>query len=92
MRSVHNCLPPHEFLPPLLKRQGRLNKREGKDREWVIGITRKKMGINIKHSIVYMKTSTVTFCDFADNILRCSGLMGGGFCYWKKRERIFLQT
>lgn len=78
--------PPHEFLLLLLKRQGRGSKIQDQDRESIIGITRKKMGINIKHSISYIKTSIVTFCDFADNILRCSGLMGDIFCHWKKKK------
>lgn len=75
-------------------RQDRGKKRQDKDkdREEIIGNKREKMGINIKHSIAYMETSTVTFCDFAYSILRCHGLMGDRLCHWKKRKKRFLQT
>jgi len=44
-------------------RQGKGSKREDKGRKGMIGIKREKMGINIKHSIAYVETSTVTLRD-----------------------------
>lgn len=34
-----------------------------------------------------METGSVTFCDLAYSILRCSGLMSVRVCYWKKRKK-----
>lgn len=53
----------------------------------MIGIKRDKMGINKKGSLAQMKTGTMTFCDLAYTIMRCSGLMGVRLCYRKKKKR-----
>lgn len=54
----------------------------------MIGIKRDKMGINKKGSLAQMKTGTMTFCDLAYTIMRCSGLMGVRLCYRKKKKKM----
>lgn len=57
-------------------------RKRGDNRNW-----KREDGEKHEGQIVHMETGSLTFCDWAYNISRCSGLMSVRVCYWKERKK-----